>query len=149
MNYEKAICKKCNHPKYIVNKTYRLCDDCNYARLHKGKTKYQVANEKQRSKPKKQSKPSGELSMFKEIWEERKVWNDKEQRYVRICVHCKQKLYIFNVWYFAHKKPKSTNPELRLVKSNVDIQCDECHFTETNCGRDIYEKRKDKYINEL
>jgi len=136
MNYEKAICKKCNYPKYIVNKTYGLCDDCNYARLHKGKTKYQVANEKQRSKPVKQSNKTGELEMFWQIWEERE----------HICVHCKKKLYEFNVWYFAHKKPKSTHPELRLVKENVDIQCSDCHFTETNCGREIYEKRKDKYL---
>jgi hypothetical protein len=46
-----AKCYKCGS-KYIVNKKYMLCSDCNYLRIH-GKTRFEVAREKEKSKPNK------------------------------------------------------------------------------------------------
>src|ERR1700744_199243 len=42
-----VLCKKCQKDKRIVNKTYGLCEDCNFARLHKGKNKFECHQEKQ------------------------------------------------------------------------------------------------------
>ena len=48
-------CKNCDCGKkrHIVNMTYYLCDEKNYERLHKGQSRFEVAKEKQKNKPKK------------------------------------------------------------------------------------------------
>ena len=141
--YSGIACKECGKSHHIQNKTLHLCSQCVYKRNHNGKTEFEVRVEKQKEKEKKgliktkSSKPkpkkeTGELKMFHEIWEERP----------HICVHCGAKLYNFSVWNFEHIKPKSTHPELRLVKENIELLCSECHFCKTNCSRDIYNKRK-------
>ena len=48
-----STCKECLQKKFIVNKKYELCDDCNYKRLHKGKSKQEIYSERQSTKPKK------------------------------------------------------------------------------------------------
>lgn len=39
-------CNNCDQHKPIVNKKYNLCDDCNFARLHQGKTRGEVYKER-------------------------------------------------------------------------------------------------------
>lgn len=115
---EKKICSGCGRLSYIVNKTKVLCDSCNYKRLHEGKTRYEVALEKKKSKPKRIRKNTGELALFKEIWAERP----------HICTHCgKVLLEPLKPIYFSHIKSKGAFPELRLVKSNIELVCPECH----------------------
>jgi hypothetical protein len=48
--FQEKPCKCGNH--YIINKTYWLCNDCNYIRLY-NKTKFEVSIERQKQKQKK------------------------------------------------------------------------------------------------
>lgn len=41
-------CTNCDNNKPIVNKRYNLCDDCNFMRLHDGKSKAEVYSERSR-----------------------------------------------------------------------------------------------------
>jgi DNA-directed RNA polymerase subunit RPC12/RpoP len=114
-------CNSCEKDRTLVNQKYKLCDECNYKRLHKGQSKFQVAVEKRRIKLKKKpTKTLGEKALFLEIWKERPHFCEEE--------NCKKFLgYEPKAWFFSHIKPKSTNPELRLKKSNIKLRCYKCH----------------------
>jgi DNA-directed RNA polymerase subunit RPC12/RpoP len=112
-----------------------LCDECNFKRLHGGKSKTQVYNErkvkrgvnisegnKNRSKPKKNNKkPTGERELFLEIWNER----------VHYCTKCSKWLGEEPLaHFFSHIKSKGAHPELRLNKGNIELLCMACHERE-------------------
>ena len=45
-----------------------------------------------------------------------------------ICTHCgKRLLEPLKPIYFSHIKSKGAYPELRLVKSNIELTCEDCH----------------------
>jgi hypothetical protein len=71
-----------------------------------------------RSPIKKNHKPTGELIMFREIWNERP----------HVCEKCGYPIQEFSHNNFHHLKGKGKYPELRLVKSNVVINCFDCHY---------------------
>lgn len=113
-----GACLECGRVTRISNRTKQLCDECNYKRLHDGKTRFEVAIEKKRSKKPKQRKPTGEKQMFEEIWAERP----------HICVKCGDPLpEPLRPIYFSHIKSKGAFPELRLVKENIELCCPQCH----------------------
>jgi len=77
--------------------------------------------------------PSGEGLLFMRIWAERP----------HRCVNCKVNLGSeAKAHYFAHVKPKSTHPELRLEASNIWLLCVECHYAYDFSGREEFEARK-------
>ena len=107
------ICKRCNFPKPIFS--HGLCVDCakrNYAPIKRSTTQLK------RSPIKKKYKPTGELIMFREIWAERP----------HVCEKCGDSIHEFSHDNFHHVKRKGKYPELRLVKSNVVINCFDCHY---------------------
>lgn len=120
-------CTDCGQIKYIVNRTKILCDDCNFKRLHDGKSRAEVAlakaKESAAKKPKRvsaprKSKPTGERELFAEIWAERP----------HVCTHCGKELpEPMLSFYFSHIKSKGAFPELRLEKSNIELTCVKCH----------------------
>lgn len=113
-----GVCKKCGKVRFIVNKTKFLCDECNYCRLHSGKTRKEVAISKINFKNKRYRKNTGELALFKEIWNERQ----------HVCARCGQILpEPMRVHYFSHIKSKGAFPELRLCKTNIELLCINCH----------------------
>ena len=108
------------------NSFYRLCRFCNHKRLNKDKVV-------KTTKRKKIRKPTGEAALFKEIWEQRP----------HVCANCRDYLgKEARAHYFAHIKPKSTHPELRLDPDNVMLLCSSCHFAYDFQGQEAYEKRK-------
>jgi 5-methylcytosine-specific restriction endonuclease McrA len=112
------ICNGCGKHRYITNRTKCLCDDCNYKRLHNGKSRFEVRAERSKAKKPKLRPATGELALFKEIWVERP----------HICTHCgKRLLEPLKPIYFSHIKSKGAYPELRLVKSNIELTCEDCH----------------------
>jgi DNA-directed RNA polymerase subunit N (RpoN/RPB10) len=149
MEDEKLYCRECNSI-FIVNKKYQLCEDCNYKRLHLGRSKLDVLNDKNRkinkyttldkkplktkkNKVKNIYKPTGELELFKEIWLERE----------HKCIHCGKYLGDeLNIQYFSHKISKGRDSKLRLDKNNIDILCCECHYSLEFCGNEKFNKRK-------
>ena len=132
---ENVSCLECGS-KYIQSKTKQLCSRCVYKRNHNGKTEIEVAKEKQKLKPfkpiKTKHKPpkvTGEREMFLEIWNEREHYCSNGEK----CKNSKNGIGMYlgsepKTFYFSHIKPKSTHPELRLVKSNVDLLCYDCHY---------------------
>lgn len=111
-----GYCSACNdgEKKYIVNQFHKLCI------YH-----YQ-------KKIKSNKKPTGEKELFAEIWAERP----------HVCVNCKVQLGTeARVHYFSHIKPKSTHPELRLNKDNIQILCMDCHNAYDFQGKKNFEKR--------
>lgn len=113
------ICLDCGKVRFIANRTKQLCEECNYKRLHNGKSKVEVAIEKSKLKPIKPRKATGEKELFMEIWAERP----------HRCVKCGVTLpEPMKAVYFSHKKSKGAFPELRLEKDNIELCCPECHY---------------------
>lgn len=82
---------------------------------------------------KRKRKTTGEAKMFYEIWIER----------THICANCNCALSDeAKTWNFSHIKPKSTHPELRLDKNNIQLLCYECHYAHDFQSKEKYEKRK-------
>lgn len=78
-------------------------------------------------------KSTGEKEVFMEIWNERP----------HICEHCNAPLQNPPLAsYFSHNKPKSTHPELRLEKTNINLHCEDCHYVRDNGTEKEYNKRK-------
>lgn len=136
------ICKRCSKLRPIVNRTHFICDDCNQIRLH-GKTRVQrqldkssikrVNRKRMRVKPR---KSTGEAELFKEIWSERE----------HICHNCRIPLGDeMKTFFFMHMKSKGAHGKLRLVKSNIELGCYDCHTAYDRIGIDNYNSRKDLY----
>ncbi len=143
-------CKGCGEERLIRNRTYFLCDGCNFKRLY-GKSKYEVQIEKLKGRKTitkgkikrhrirvKKKKPTGEADLFKEIWEERE----------HICHNCKISLGSDpKTFFFMHIKAKGAYPSLRLEKSNIALSCFDCHYAYDMVSKESYKNRKDLYSN--
>ena len=119
MKYNSGICRGCENEKLIINKTHNLCLFCNQKRLYK------------KPKPKKR-KATGEKIIFEEIWNERN----------HICINCK--VHLGNeakTFYFSHILPKGRFPQLRLIKSNIQLLCYDCHYAHDFKEKKDYQKR--------
>jgi len=124
MFHKKKICADCGSLQYIFSK--KRC-------LKHAKRFFKKSEPKQKEKKKVKLKTTGEKSVFLEIWEER----------LRECTNCLS--FLGNepkASYFAHKKPKSTHPELRLDKTNIVLLCFDCHYAMDHRGKDAFNKRK-------
>lgn len=78
-------------------------------------------------------KSTGEKELFFEIWNER----------IHICSNCK--IHLGNeakTFHFSHIKPKSTHPELRLNKNNIQLLCYDCHYAHDFQGKEKFAERK-------
>lgn len=143
----KKECNRCHKEKIIQNKTKGLCGDCVYELNHNGKSRFEVAIEKQKSKSiksyiikRKSSKPyirksTGEKELFLEIWQERE----------HVCVNCK--CYLGEepkVHFFAHKTSKGADVTKRLDKNNIELNCFDCHFARDHQGIEAYNARKNE-----
>lgn len=150
MGYEEKPCQCGNH--FIVNRTYWECNDCNYVRLH-GKTRFEVALEKKKSKPnkiyrlkRKPFKRAKNSFKKKEISEKRlevlrkdretyfKVFNSKPHK----CEECGEPLpdvfedyegNIVAIYRFSHILSKRAYPEFRHSELNINLLCLNCHQT--------------------
>jgi hypothetical protein len=127
MKPEKKVCNQCGKEKWISN-SKGTCSDCVYLKSHgetrissvlrKNKEKMGKMPVKKKKPVKTFKKPTGELAMFKEIWEERE----------HICNKCRTDLGDEpNIGYFSHIKSKGAHPNLRLIKTNVELLCLDCH----------------------
>lgn len=135
----KGICNECKKPKWI-NNSKGVCPDCTYKNNHNGKSRQQVLIEKAKRKPLKH-KRTGEYDLFVEIW------NEREHR----CANCKDKLSAnvpmkWFIKYFSHQKSKGAYPELRLEKSNIELNCHTCHDLWEFGDREKFYQRKNMYL---
>lgn len=132
------VCKQCKKNHHIVNKKYQLCDDCNYKRLHKGKSKQEIFLEKKKNKPTlykkvqqfknkkpikqqtiKQSNRQIELSRLKfEIELEAKQHNNYFCWGCGVSVPHLDKSHILSI---------GKRKDLELEKDNINLFCRSCH----------------------
>jgi len=132
-------CNQCNEEKLIAN-SRGVCIDCTYQNNHGGKTKAEVQKERQKGKVQKKKpikkttrKSTGERDLFVEIWNERPHY----------CENCKESLGGEpKVHYFSHIKSKGAYPSLRLVKSNIELLCLQCHQLWDFGDRNEFKNRK-------
>lgn len=113
--------------KWVVNKKFCLCDNCNFKRLHEGKTKWEVSSRKPVKRA--SNKRKSVLEADREVY--LRLFLDRGQ----VCEECDTPLpdefeidgNLVAIWRYSHIKPKSTYPELRHDPNNFNILCLECH----------------------
>lgn len=166
MKLSKGACKQCGRHGAYGSVHYALCPVCNHKRLKQLKTPPKTTPKKRpilkrfngvlptgqhnthatggnafkrKKKPLKTSQkqtrrtPTGEAVVFREIWAVRE----------RRCINCKTWLgNVMRSFFFAHIKPKSTHPHLRLDPNNIMLLCWECHDAYDKRGIEAYNKRK-------
>lgn len=130
----KGECKQCEKDNKWIANSKGICADCVYLNNHGGKTKVEVYRERQKGKPKGRKK-TGEGELFLEIWDERPHY----------CTNCKDPLGNEPVpHYFSHIKSKGAYPELRLVKTNIELLCLQCHSLWDFGTKEEFKKRTRK-----
>lgn len=133
---EIGVCKQCGQRKYIQNKTRYLCADCVYKNNHGGKSRQQVAYEKQQLRKNKRQKATGEKELFLQIWKQKPHY----------CMNCGKYLGdVPRVGYFSHRQSKGVSEANRLNPDNIDLLCFDCHFARDMQGKSVYDKRKGIY----
>lgn len=132
-------CSKCNLPKPIVNKKYNLCDDCNYMRLHDGKSKAEVLREKastkiatvkhyqfKSKKPLSSSQKTAKQIVIDKALQALKnsIRIDEQQNGTYYCKGCghTHKLDCSHILSVKHRK------DLELVRENINLLCRTCHI---------------------
>lgn len=133
-------CSNCDLPKPIVNKKYNLCDDCNYMRLHDGKSKADIMREKASSKVAtakhyvfKTKKPlSSSQKTSKQIVIDKalqalkdSITLDEKQNgtyYCKGCGRSEKHLDRSHILSVKHRK------DLELVRENINLLCRTCHI---------------------
>lgn len=124
----KDICSNCGKPRFIQNKKKHLCSEC-VSILNRTNKIYVLKKTPLKKKPR---KVTGERDLFLEIWEERE----------HKCANCKCPLGDEpKAFMFAHKKAKGADGTKRLLKSNIELNCYECHNARDFVGNEALKKR--------
>jgi hypothetical protein len=137
MTFLKDICRGdvCGKLSIIVNKHFYLCTDCNYKRLHGGKTQEEVYREKQKGiKLVKIEKPKPEIEELKKTFSIKKISNkraeqEKQLKIVykeidnereRCCEACGRPDRPLS---HSHLLSRYNRPDLTCVKENIRLHC--------------------------
>jgi len=124
-----VVCNKCGKDRFLVNKKYQLCDDCNYERLH-NETRYQTFKRKSKIRKPMSDKTKNIIAKDELAYE---YWfNNKLQ----VCEECDEKLpnvfrdkngKVVARYRYSHIITKASRPDLRYHRLNCNILCLECH----------------------
>jgi 5-methylcytosine-specific restriction endonuclease McrA len=144
MNKKEFSCKVCKRRTIYGNSFHRMCTVCNQQRLidvnsqkkqftDTGvKNRWNIPASGRRTGRTYEHKTTGEAEMFMQIWETRS----------HVCTNCWESLGDEpRTFYFAHIKPKSTHPQLRLKPENIRLLCFECHRLYDAGTREQFNKR--------
>lgn len=149
----REICSKCGTLQLIVNKFHCLCDDCNYKRLHGGKSKQEVykdrhekkENKKPSSKPKERNEDDKEdlVVFLKKTFSIKQISNKRANRHAQlktvykkidherepICEGCGRNLPLSH----SHLMSEYLRPDLYTNPDNIRLHCfgtyHSCHET--------------------
>lgn len=149
MELQEGICSNCNKHRAIVNRGKTLCDNCNYQRLHSGKTKEDIAKEKIKIKESKmreislKSHDSINHSSFQNKRVKIKAITAKQSNLNKQLSQIKNEIAleaIQNDEYFckgcgssseidkSHILSIGQRKDLELVKENIQLLCRRCHI---------------------
>lgn len=123
---EKGVCKNCGLLKPIVNRTYKLCQECNKSRLN---------NETTYVKPKPHKTNSIGLKRLKTREKDREVYRQVFESKPNICEGCGVELSgvfendgkIVDIWQYSHILSKGAFPQFRHNPKNFNRLCFHCH----------------------
>lgn len=123
-------CKDCNKERYIVNKKYYLCDDCNYKRMHSGLSKQEVAQSKapkERKIKKYYIKPKKKEIKIKSALSELKTYKELE------AIHndeyfCKGCGISYPGLDKSHILSVGQRKDMELIGDNIQLMCRKCHM---------------------
>lgn len=175
----KETCKKCGENRFIENKHFFLCRNCNKDRLRVNKDSNSLLryidtkNKKQQLKTVvlKKKEPS-KKSLFSLLSSKRKTTKEKilddENFYLECfnlsdhrCEECNTQLpeefsdssgKVIARWRYSHIVPKSIAPELRHNTENINHLCLECHGKWENGNKaemSIFESNFKRFPNYL
>ena len=135
----KGLCMDCQFKKTFGKSRQEVYSERRKKKIKENPDKYKSKPRKRLKTPKKRlkKKNTGELEMFREIWEER----------IHFCSNMNCMKYLgeeLNPMFFSHRKSKGAYPELRLKKENVDLLCQECHYTYEFGSRDKIKLKDEK-----
>jgi len=127
---DKQKCNGCGDPKYIVNKKYGFCDECNFKRLHKGQSKFEYNKTKKKSienKPKKRkAKVLTKTQEFRfELKEEYKKVCDKiDNERDHLCTGCGTHEALSHSHIISRKDCAAINRlDLIVDEKNITFHC--------------------------
>lgn len=160
-------CNKCGKDKKIVNKHFKLCQECNNERLHGSKYGKQYTNLKSKNTPiRTAKKPKGRKSLFSGVKESEKskdktieldealyeeVFNNSNHK----CEECSADLpdifrnedgKVVARYRYSHIIPKSIAPELRHSIDNINNLCLKCHIKWENGNKAEMKIFKKNYL---
>lgn len=136
----KEICKGCNEHKFIVNRKYMLCDDCNYFRMY-GMTRLDAFKQKKSQNQYKLS-PKRNKSVRTSNKRSDILLKDRETYYKvflskpNVCEECGVELpdmfvdddeNIVYIAQYSHILSKGAWPEFRHDERNFNRLCFNCH----------------------
>lgn len=126
MKLRSGHCIGCGKDGPLAKPSLSLCPYCNRERLAENKKRPVKRPQNKRRRT------TGEAALFKAVWHTRP----------HVCENCKDPLQEpARSFYFAHIKPKSTHPELRLDFTNIRLLCWDCHNAYDAGTRAQYEAR--------
>lgn len=149
MKEVKLGCSECKKDTIIVNRTKWLCDDCNFSRLHKGKSREDVAKEKQKENQLKMRENTlKSIETHSDSFKQKQRFKIKQTTSKQASLN--QKLSqikneialeaIQNDEYFckgcgssseidkSHILSIGQRKDLELVKENIQLLCRRCHI---------------------
>lgn len=106
------VCNQCKKVKPVRN-SRGVCVYCVRGNNSQNKEKIKP--------PRTFKKPTGEKALFEEIWLERE----------HFCANLSCRKFLGSapkVHFFSHRKSKGAYPQLRLLKENIDLLCQACHY---------------------
>jgi len=131
-------CKKCQKSHYIQNKVKHLCSECIYMENHMGKTRFEIAIEKQKNKPIKKYYIGKSIKRDGVLGRDRKAYEYWFNTLPNKCLECEEMLpnefldengNILLISQYSHILGKGAYPEFRHHKLNCNRLCFNCHQT--------------------
>lgn len=151
-------CKDCGS-SYIVNQKYRLCKECNYKRLHKGKSYQELILEKKKYKTTKKKRKC--VNVYQKISRTQKIHDKDRETYLQVfnskesrCEECgislpsefeDEKGKVVFVTQYSHILSKGAYPEFRNNPKNFNRLCSHDHTRWESGDREnmwIYERNQ-------
>jgi len=161
-------CKKCKKEKYIVNKYFCLCQECNNERLHGNKFRKRYIESKKVKKSPKSPKKHQKTQPYKQTSAKKTKEAIKlDEKFYEICFkmsdhtceECEVNLptdfrdldgKIIARFRYSHIVPKSIAKSLRHNVENINHLCLKCH-TQWDFGdkksMKIFKKNKKRFPN--
>ena len=151
MQYQTERCSKCTLKRPIINRKYKLCNECNYERLHpEGRKTYELNRTEikrnttriaPRSKRHKLDQSvqrfNNQTELFAYVWDTREHTSELSRERLDAEIGSEEWF-----WYFSHLLPKGQYTEVKLDPENIILKTQAEHWDWHNIPRSKLEKQE-------